>query len=64
MNQLLYWENRDAYHLKHYMDKVCINCKHCKETSTFAQYESFKKCDIDGASIKNPVKDVCPAFEF
>jgi hypothetical protein len=64
MTQMEYWDNRDAYSLKHSNDKVCINCKHCKETSAFIQCQSIKKCNIDQSFIKKPCSDSCPAFEF
>ena len=64
MNQIEYYNNRTLYAKKHSRDNVCANCKYCYESSSFSQYESYKKCKIDGENISNQYQNSCPAFEF
>lgn len=59
-----YWDNKNLYTKKHSRDPVCANCKYCYESSSFPQYESYKKCKIDEANISQPYKNSCPAFEL
>ena len=62
--QMEYWDNKNLYTKKHSRDPVCANCKYCYESSSFPQYESYKKCKIDEANISQPYKNSCPAFEL
>ena len=64
MTQMEYWDNRALYAKKHSRDTVCANCKYCYESSSFPQYESYKKCKVDEATISQPYRNSCPAFEF
>jgi hypothetical protein len=59
-----YWDNKTLYAKKHSRDPVCANCKYCYESSSFPQYESYKKCKIDEENILQPYKNSCPAFEL
>lgn len=63
MNQFEYWDNQALYAKKHSKDRVCKNCKYCYESSSFPQYESYKKCKIDNESIEREYQHSCPAFE-
>ena len=64
MNQMEYCDNKALYTKKHSRDNVCANCKYCYESSSFPQYESYKKCKIDEENILQPYKNSCPAFEL
>ena len=59
-----YWDNKNLYTKKHSRDSVCANCKYCYESSSFPQYDSYKKCKIDEENILQPYKNSCPAFEL
>lgn len=63
MNQMEYWDNKSLYRKKHSEDRVCANCKYCRETSSFPQYESYKRCKIDNFRIEREWQHSCPAFE-
>ena len=63
-SQMEYWDNKALYAKKHSRDNVCANCKYCYESSSFPQYESYKKCKIDGENILQPYKNSCPTFEL
>lgn len=62
-SQMEYWDNKALYAKKNSRDPVCANCKYCYESSSFPQYESYKKCKIDEENISHPYKNSCPAFE-
>ena len=64
MSQMEYWDKQALKATKHSRKPVCANCKYCYEASSFPQYESYKKCEIDGENISQPNKHSCPAFEF
>ena len=63
-SQMEYWDNKALYAKKHSRDTVCANCKYCYESSSFPQYDSYKKCKIDEENISQPYKNSCPAFEL
>lgn len=64
MNQFEAYDRKALYAKKHSRDTVCANCKYCYESSSFPQYESYKKCKIDGENISNQYQKSCSAFEF
>ena len=63
-SQMECWDNKALYAKKHSRDNVCTNCRYCYESSSFPQYESYKKCKIDEENISQPYKHSCPAFEL
>lgn len=64
MNQFEAYDRAALYAKKHSRDRVCANCKHCYEASSFPQYDSCLRCRADNEEIYDSYNQSCPAFEF
>ena len=64
MNQFEAYDREVLYAKKHSRDNVCANCKYCYEASSFPQYDSCKKCKIDGENVYDQYQNSCPSFEL